>query len=97
MGKVYDWAVNTAKEARAIKDAKDNNNGENPKEEQVRALYEKYGGLIREKVGVSNVLGAPEDVAEVTIDKEPVKVIQDAESTLTRRGRQVAAAPEDVA
>lgn len=78
MGKVYDWAVNPAKEARAIKDATAANTGANiqeaPTEAQVRALYEKYGGLVREKDGVKNVMGAPEDVAEVIIDKEPVKV-----------------------
>lgn len=74
MAKVYDWAVNPAKEARAIKEATDENGGKKPTEAQVRALYEKFGGLVREKEGVENVMGAPADVAEITIDKEPVKV-----------------------
>ncbi len=81
MGKIYDWAVNPAKEARAIKDATDENGGKKATEAQVRSLYEKYGGLVREKDGVENVMGAPEDVAEITIDKEPVKVKQDSKGT----------------
>lgn len=106
MGKVYDWAVNDSKEARAIlelstvlnHEGKRVSNGKKPTEEEVKELYVKFGGLVREKDGVTNVMGAPADVAELTIDKEPVHVRKAAaeeaadgeEDAPKRRGRRAA-------
>lgn len=82
MGKVYDWAVNNAKESRAIlelttvvnADGQRVKNGKEATEAEVKALYVKFGGLVREKDGVDNIMGAPEDIARIVIDKEEVPV-----------------------
>lgn len=59
---IYEWAVNPTKEARAIKTVNDqkraeataNNNKYEPgSEEEIKACYVKYGGLLHEDAAES--------------------------------------------
>lgn len=69
----YSWAANKYKEARAIKDLK-LELGKEPTEAQVKERYVVLAGLVVEKDVASNVQGAPDDVAEITVNKEAKKV-----------------------
>lgn len=91
----YPWAANKYKEARAIKDLKAEL-GKEPTEAQVKERYIVLAGLVVEKDTASNVQGAPDDVAEITVNKESKKVKKtDTEDESDKPAKKTKTSDED--